>query len=158
MTIEIRKALPSEASDILFFIKELAEYEKLSHEVSATVESLEETLFGSNKKAEVIFALSENKKVGFALFFESYSTFLAKSGVYLEDLFVLEEHRGRGFGKALLRHLANVVIERGGARLEWSVLNWNTPSIEFYESIGAERLSEWSTYRLVGESLHKLSQ
>jgi len=156
MTCDIRAALPSETADILFFIKELAEYEKLEHEVLATQEKLKETLFGPNRKAEVIFALIGDQKVGFALFFTSYSTFLAKAGLYLEDLFVLEQYRGMGCGKKLLQHLAGEVVKRDYGRLEWSVLNWNKPSIQFYESLGAEAMTEWGSYRLAGLELSNL--
>ncbi len=158
MKIEIRPARKNEASTILGFINELAAYEKLSHEVEATKEKLEETLFGTEKSAEVVFILKNDEKVGFALFFKSYSTFLSKPGIYLEDLFVLKEYRGQGFGKALLAFLAKEVINRGYGRLEWSVLNWNRPSIEFYELLGAERMTEWSTYRLTGDKLSSLAR
>jgi GNAT superfamily N-acetyltransferase len=157
MKLEIRAAKSEEVSDILFFIRELAEYEKLSHEVEATEERLRDSLFGESRNAEVVFAIKEGRKVGFALFFKSYSTFLGKDGIYLEDLFVLKEFRGQGYGKSLLGHLANEVIRRDFGRLEWSVLDWNKPSIEFYESLGAKKMEGWSTYRLVGEELSELA-
>jgi GNAT superfamily N-acetyltransferase len=157
MKLEIRAAKREEVSDILFFIRELAEYEKLSHEVEATEERLRDSLFGESRNAEVVFAIKEGRKVGFALFFKSYSTFLGKDGIYLEDLFVLKEFRGQGYGKSLLGHLANEVIRRDFGRLEWSVLDWNKPSIEFYESLGAKKMEGWSTYRLVGEELSELA-
>jgi GNAT superfamily N-acetyltransferase len=157
MKLEIRAAKREEVSDILFFIRELAEYEKLSHEVEATEERLRDSLFGESRNAEVVFAIKEGRKVGFALFFKSYSTFLGKDGIYLEDLFVLKEFRGQGYGKSLLGFLASEVIRRDFGRLEWSVLDWNKPSIEFYESLGAKKMEGWSTYRLVGEELSELA-
>ena len=153
----IVKAEKKDSATILFFIKQLAEYEKLTHEVTATVEQIEESLFGENPKAECIIAYFENKPVGFALFFHNFSTFLGKAGIYLEDLFVLPEMRGKGFGKALLKYLAKLAVERNCGRLEWAVLNWNTPSIEFYKSLGAAPMNEWTVFRLTGDSLYKLA-
>ena len=142
---------------ILDFIRRLAEYEKMSDEVVATEELLTEWIFDKNK-AEVIFALDESgKEVGFALFFHNFSTFLGRSGLYLEDLFVLPEYRGRGYGKGLLQKLASIAVERGCGRLEWSCLDWNTPSIDFYKSLGAEPMSDWTVYRVAGETLTALA-
>lgn len=142
---------------ILKFIKELASYEKLSHEVVATEELLEEWIF-EKEKAEVIFAVYDGKEVGFALFFHNFSTFLGRGGIYLEDLYIYPEHRGLGYGKQLLKHLASIAVERGCGRLEWWCLNWNKPAIEFYRSIGAERMSDWTVYRLSGETLQDMGK
>lgn len=151
--IVIRPATENEVPDILFFIRQLAIYEKLEHEVTATVENLKHTLFGEKPFAEVLFLEANQKKVGFALFFSNYSTFLAQPGIYLEDLFVLPEERGKGFGKKLLIHLAKIAVERNCGRLEWSVLDWNEPALQFYRSLGAQPMSEWTVQRLTGESL-----
>lgn len=143
---------------ILDFIRRLAEYEKMSDEVVATEELLTEWVFDKNK-AEVIFALDESgKEVGFALFFHNFSTFLGRAGIYLEDLFVLPEYRGKGYGKGLLRQLAKIAVERKCGRLDWWCLDWNQPSIDFYLSLGAEQLSEWTVYRLEGESLYNMAK
>lgn len=155
--LAIKEAGKEDAQTILYFIKQLAEYENLTHEVSATVEKLEETLFAENSKAECVIGYFENKPVGFALFFHNYSTFLAKPGIYLEDLFVLPGMRGKGFGKALLKHLAELAVERNCGRLEWSVLDWNTPAINFYKSLSAVPMDEWTVFRLTGDSLNKLA-
>jgi len=155
--LTIIKAEKKDAATVLYFIKQLAEYEKLSHEVEATVEQLEETLFGENSKAECVIGYYENKPVGFAIFFHNYSTFLAKPGIYLEDLFVLPEMRGKGFGKKLLQHLAQLAVERNCGRLEWWVLNWNKPAIDFYKSLGAVPMDEWTVFRVKGNSLNKLA-
>ena len=152
-----RYAEEADAALILEFIKELAEYEKMSADVVATEELLKEWIF-DKKKAEVIFALEDGKEVGFALFFHNFSTFLGRAGIYLEDLFVKEEYRGRGHGKALLKKLAQITVERGCGRLDWSCLDWNRPSIDFYRSLGAEALDEWTVYRLTGETLHKMAE
>lgn len=157
MSAKIVQATAADVSDILRFIRDLAIYEKLEHEVIATEETLRETLFGKNKYAEVVFLEDEDKRVGFALYFHNYSTFLAKPGIYLEDLFVLPEYRGRGYGKILLSYLAKIARQRNCGRLEWSVLDWNTPAIEFYKSIGAVQKEDWIVNRLTGENLHKLS-
>lgn len=149
----IRPAVPADAPTILAFIRELAEYERLAHAVTATVEDVERTLFGPEPQARVLIAEDGNEPAGFALSFFTYSTFLARRGVWLEDLYVRPAYRGRGFGKALLTNLATECRTQGHGRLEWSVLKWNTPSIAFYESLGAERMEEWVTYRLSGESL-----
>ena len=152
-----RYAEEADAALILEFIKELAEYEKMSADVVATEELLKEWIF-VKKKAEVIFALEDGKEVGFALFFHNFSTFLGRAGIYLEDLFVKKEYRGKGYGKALLKKLAQITVERGCGRLDWSCLDWNRPSIDFYRSLGAEALDEWTVYRLTGETLHKMAE
>jgi GNAT superfamily N-acetyltransferase len=154
---EIRKAGKKEVPLILHFIKKLADYEKLSHEVTATEAQLERYLFGKEKVAEVVFGYFRGDPVGFALYFFNFSTFLAKPGIYLEDLYVLEEHRGKGFGKVLLAYLAKVAVEKGCGRLEWAVLDWNEPSIEFYESLGAKLMKEWIVNRLTGRDLEALA-
>lgn len=141
---------------ILQFIKHLAEYEKMLDEVIASEELLEEWIF-DKQKAEVIFVLEGDKEVGFALFFHNFSTFLGRSGIYLEDLFVLEEYRHKGYGKALLQKLAALAVERKCGRLEWCCLDWNTPSIEFYKSLGAVPMDEWTTYRVTGDTLKQLA-
>lgn len=142
---------------ILRYIRELARYEKLEEEVVATEEILEEWLF-DKEKAEVIFAVVEGKEVGFALFFRNFSTFLGRAGIYLEDLYVEPAHRGQGIGTALLRELARIAVARGCGRLEWWCLDWNTPSIEFYRSLGAEAMDDWTVYRISGETLSKLAE
>jgi GNAT superfamily N-acetyltransferase len=158
MTTTIIRATERDVTTILEFIRDLARYEKLEHEVVATEQTLRDTLFGEKAFAEVILAVaSSGEKVGFALFFHNYSTFLAKPGIYLEDLFVKPEHRGNGHGKALLAHLAKLAVERGCGRLEWSVLDWNTPAIDFYRSIGAEPMSEWTVQRMTGDVLKKFA-
>ena len=138
-------------------IRGLARYEKLEHEVRTTEEKLTDTLFGERRYAETLIAEEDGEPLGFALFFHSYSTFLAQPGIYLEDLFVKPEHRGRGVGRALLERLAQVAVERGCGRLEWAVLDWNKDAIGFYERLGAKPNSEWTVYRLAGESLHSLA-
>lgn len=154
----IKEAEKKNVPIILNFIKSLAEYEKLTHEVTATEESLIETLFSKNPKAECLIGYENNLPVAFALFFHNYSTFLAKYGIYLEDLFVLPEKRGKGYGKAMLKKLAELAIERNCGRLEWSVLDWNQPAIEFYKSLGAKPMSEWTTFRLTGSDLNNLAE
>ena len=154
---EIRFATAQDIPIILDFVKKLAEYEKMSDEGVATEELLNEWIF-QKQKAEVIFALEDGKEVGFALFFHKFSTFLGKAGIYLEDLFVLSEYRGRGHGKALLSRLAEIACERGCGRLEWSCLDWNKPSIDFYLSLGASPMDDWTVYRVTGEKLIQLSQ
>ena len=155
--LKFRYAERKDASLILKFIKELAEYEKMSDEVIADEAMLEEWIF-DRKKAEVIFASVEEKEVGFALFFHNFSTFLGRAGLYLEDLFVLQEYRGRGYGKAILKKLAAIAVERECGRLEWSCLDWNKPSIDFYLSLGAEPMSDWTVYRLSGNTLDKMAE
>ncbi len=151
----IRFAAEADVPLILDFIKGLARYERLAHEVTATEGLLRETLFGSRRVAEVLIGEQHGEPVGFALFFHNFSTFLGRPGIYLEDLFVRPEMRGRGFGKALLGCLAALARQRGCGRLEWSVLDWNEPSIQFYKKLGAVSLSDWTMYRLTGEALEK---
>jgi GNAT superfamily N-acetyltransferase len=153
----IRTAGKEDVLLILDFIKKLAEYERLSHEVVAIPADLDRYLFGNEKVAEVIIGCEGELPVGFALFFHNFSTFLGKPGIYLEDLFVLEEHRGKGYGTRLLAHLAALAIERSCGRLEWAVLDWNEPSIEFYKSLGARMMDEWIVNRMTGENLAKLA-
>ena len=154
----IRTATEHDVPQILSFIKHLADYEKLSDEVVATEQLLNETLFGDNPYAEVLIAeTDENVAAGFALFFYNYSTFLAKAGIHLEDLYVLNEFRGLGIGKALLQKLAAITVERGCGRLEWAVLDWNSPAIDFYQSQGAILMDGWTTNRVTGEALIKLA-
>jgi GNAT superfamily N-acetyltransferase len=156
--MHIRAASADDVSLIHEFIRGLAEYERLTHEVEATDERLRATLFPESGRpaAECVLAFEGAEPAGFALFFSNYSTFLARPGLYLEDLFVKPHLRGRGIGKALLLHLARLANERGCGRMEWSVLDWNEPAIAFYESLGARRMSEWTTCRLTGEALRKL--
>ncbi len=154
----IRPATPADAEQILAFILELAEYEKLAHEVVATLDDVERTLFsGERPDAEVVIAEWDSKAAGFALFFPNYSTFLARPGLYLEDLFVRPSFRGRGIGKALLIQLARICTERRYGRLDWSVLNWNESAITFYLGLGARPLEAWTQYRLDGEALSGLA-
>ena len=155
--LNFRYATETDTALILDFIRELAKYENMLDEVVATEELLCEWIF-EKKKAEVIFALEDGKEVGFALFFHNFSTFLGRAGIYLEDLFVLEEYRGRGYGKALLRRLAQITVERGCGRLEWCCLDWNQPSIDFYRSLGAVPMSDWTIYRLTGETLNNMAK
>ena len=154
---EIKPTTIDDVPLILSFIQKLADYEKLSHEVVATEASLRAVLFGERRYAETIIAYEQNQPVGFALFFHNFSTFLGKPGIYLEDLFVDPEQRGKGFGKALLVYLAKLAQERNCGRFEWSVLDWNESSIKFYEALGAVPLQEWTMYRLTGEALEKLA-
>ena len=153
----IRNAEKKDVPVILYFINKLAEYERLSHEVVATRADLERYLFGDEKVAEVLIGYEEDQPVGFALFFHNFSTFLGKPGIYLEDLFVLEEHRGKGYGTKLLASLAAIAMERDCGRLEWAVLDWNEPSIEFYKSLGARLMNEWIVNRMTGERLIELA-
>lgn len=155
--IDYRFATVKDTQLILNFIKQLAKYEKMEKDVVATEDLLKEWIF-EKQKAEVIFALDGDKEVGFALFFHNFSTFLGRSGIYLEDLFVLPEFRGKGFGKGLLKILAKITVERGCGRLEWCCLDWNKPSIDFYRSLGALPMDEWTIYRLTGETLKDLAQ
>ena len=155
--LEFRYAERKDVSLILYFIKQLAEYEKMPDEVVATEELLEEWIFDKNK-AEVIFVMDNDVEAGFALFFHNFSTFLGRAGIYLEDLFVLQEYRGKGYGKALLKKLAQIAVERGCGRLEWCCLDWNKPSIDFYRSLGAVPMEEWTTYRIAGETLYRLAE
>ena len=152
----IRFAKREDVPVILRFIKELAEYEKMGNEVVADEKLLEEWIF-DRKKAEVIFVLHEDKPVGFALFFHNFSTFLGRAGIFLEDLYVSPEYRKLGYGKELLVNLAKIAKERGCGRLEWNCLDWNTPSIGFYKSLGAVPMDMWTTYRVTGETLDRLA-
>lgn len=153
----VRKATPADVQAIFHLILALAEYEKLSHTVTGTPESLQEHLFGTRPYAEAIVAEVEEKIVGFALFFYSYSTFLTLPGIYLEDLFVLPEYRGKGIGKKLLSYLARLAVSGGFGRLEWSVLDWNEPAIGFYQKIGADILPDWRICRVMGDGLSSLA-
>lgn len=155
---KIRAALPADVPLILTFIRELAEYEKLLDEVSATEDLLKHTLFGQNPKAEVIIAEDDSNPIGFALFFHNYSTFLGKPGIYLEDLFVRPQYRGKGVGKQLLQYLARLALERNCGRLEWWVLDWNSEAIDFYQRIGAKAMDEWTVYRVTGPELTTLAE
>ena len=152
-----RNAEQKDVTLILNFIKELAEYEKMSADVVATEALLEEWLF-EKKIAEVMFVMEEEKEVGFMLFFHNFSTFLGRGGIYLEDLYVKPEYRGKGYGKAFLKRLAQIAMERKCGRLEWSCLNWNQPSIDFYLSLGAVPMSDWTVYRVAGDTLKKLAE
>ncbi len=152
----IRIAEESDVKLILQFIKGLGEYEKLSHEVVATEQKLRKTLF-QQKMAEVIIGEFKGEPVGFALFFHNYSTFLGQAGIYLEDLFIIPEMRGKGFGKTMLKYLAKLAVERDCGRLEWACLDWNEPSICFYKGLGAKALDDWTVYRVTGETLYKLA-
>ncbi len=155
----IREATLTDVPLIAQLIHELAVYEKLEHEVSLNEADLREHLFGKRRFAEVILAENDSSTtVGFALFFHNYSTFLGRPGIYLEDLFVRPEHRGKGLGKALLKHVATLAIARGCGRLEWSVLDWNAPSIAFYTKCGASPMDDWTIYRLAGETLHTFAR
>lgn len=155
--LTFRYAEEKDTELILFFIKSLAEYEKMSDEVSATPELLKEWIF-EKKKAEVIFPIVDGKEIGFALYFHNFSTFLGKAGIYLEDLYILPEYRHKGYGKQVLKKLASIAVERGCGRLEWWCLDWNKPSIDFYLSLGAEPMSDWTTYRITGETLRNLAE
>lgn len=155
--MDYRFTQPEDSGIILNFIRELATYEHMLDEVIATEELLREWIF-EKKKAEVIFALENGKEVGFALFFHNFSTFLGRAGIYLEDLFVLPEYRGKGYGKGLLKQLAKITVERGCGRLEWACLDWNKPSIDFYLSLGAKAMDEWTVYRLTGDTLKKMAE
>ena len=155
--LRFRYAREDDCARLLFFIRQLAVYEKMEDEVVATEELLREQIFRQHK-AEAIFACEGGEEVGFALFFHNFSTFLGRAGIYLEDLFVLPQHRGKGYGKALLRQLARIAAERGCGRLEWSCLNWNRPSIDFYLSLGAAPMEDWTVFRLTGDTLRALAE
>jgi GNAT superfamily N-acetyltransferase len=157
MSLHLRPAQIEDCPAILELIEALAEYEKLRDQCFCTASALAVHLFGPQPRAEVVLAEWDGEVAGFALYFHTFSTFLAKPGLYLEDLFVLPEHRGKGIGKALMIYLANLVEIRGYGRLEWSVLDWNTPSIAFYESLGATRLDQWHMFRLAGAPLAALA-
>lgn len=151
-----RFAERKDARRILFFVQELARYEKMEDEVTATAALLEEWIFDKGC-AEVLFAVADGQEVGFALFFHNFSTFVGKAGLYLEDLYVLPEYRGRGYGKGLLRQLAAIAVQRGCGRMEWSCLDWNQPSIDFYRRLGAVPMTGWTIYRAAGETLTRLA-
>lgn len=153
----VRFAKREDVGQILEFIRRLAAYEQLEHEVVATEETLEEWLF-DKEKAEVLFAVVDGKEVGFALFFHNFSTFLGRAGIYLEDLYVEPAFRGQGIGKGLIKQLARIAVERGCGRLEWWCLDWNQSSIDFYRSLGAEAMDEWTVYRIAGETLTQLAE
>lgn len=157
MSVSIREAKPGDESVVLGFIKELAEYERLAHEVTATPEYLTRTLFADNPKVFALIAERDSAPVGFALYFFNYSTFLGKHGLYLEDLYVRESERGRGVGQALLARLAAIAKTKDCGRMEWWVLDWNKDAIAFYESIGAEAMDEWTVFRLTGKALQDLA-
>ncbi|HKT74208.1 MAG TPA: GNAT family N-acetyltransferase [Steroidobacteraceae bacterium] len=156
--VSIRAATERDLPTILTFIRELAKYERLEHQVVATEDRLRRALFGTRPYAEVILACVDGDPRGFALFFHNFSTFLGQPGIYLEDLFVLPEARGRGLGRRLLGWLAATAVERGCGRLEWAVLDWNEPSIRFYRNLGAKPLEEWRLFRLTGEALSQLAR
>jgi GNAT superfamily N-acetyltransferase len=149
----IHAATKGDIPVILSFIKKLADYERISHEVVATEDLLRETLFGARRNAEVVIGYYKSQAVGFVLFFHNYSTFLGRPGIYIEDLFIDEAFRRRGFGGALLRHVAQLAKQRKCGRLEWSVLDWNEPAIRFYRKLGAAPMSEWTVFRLTGKAL-----
>ena len=153
--MDYRFATEKDTALILQFIKELASYEKMLSEVVADEATLKEWIF-EKQKAEVIFALEDGKEVGFALFFHNFSTFLGRAGIYLEDLYVKPEYRGKGYGKALIQTLAKIAVERGCGRLEWWCLDWNKPSIDFYLSLGAEPMKDWTVYRIADDTLKTL--
>lgn len=154
--LTFRNAERKDTALILQFIRELADYEKMLDEVVADEATLEEWIF-ERQKAEVIFAVEDGTEVGFALFFHNFSTFLGRAGIYLEDLYVRPECRGKGYGKAILKKLASIAVERGCGRLEWWCLDWNKPSIDFYLSLGAEPMSDWTVYRIAGDTLKQLA-
>ena len=155
--LTIRYAQESDIPQILYFIKELAIYEDMLDDVVATEGLLREWIF-EKQKAEVLLAEEDSIPVGFALFFHNFSTFLGRAGIYLEDLFVMPEHRGKGYGKALLRRLAQITMERGCGRLEWACLDWNKPSIDFYLSLDATPMDQWTVYRLTGNTLRRMAE
>jgi GNAT superfamily N-acetyltransferase len=154
----IKEATIDDTEIILSFIQKLAEYEKLTDECIATVDDLKRTLFSEDRYANVLIGYYKERAVCFALYFFNYSTFLAKPGIYLEDLFVLTEERGKGFGKKMLKHLAKIAVEKGCGRVEWAVLDWNEPAINFYTSLGAKPMNEWTTFRLTGKELSSFAK
>lgn len=158
LDLQIVPATERDVPLILSFIRELAEYEHLAHEVAVTEPLLREHLFGACRCAEVILGYARNEPVAFALFFQSFSTFLGRPGIYLEDLYVRPAFRGRGIGRAMLRHVARLAIERRCGRFEWAVLDWNEPAIKFYESLGAKPMNDWTTFRLTGEALQRFAE
>ena len=155
--MKIRTATPEDVPIILQLIHDLATYERAPDEVTATKEQLNQVLFGPRPAAEVVLALEGNAPVGFAVFFHNFSTWLGRPGLYLEDLFVKPEERGKGYGRALLVHLANIARDRGCGRMEWAVLDWNEPAIQFYKKLGAQPMDEWTVFRLTGEGIAKLA-
>lgn len=155
--ISFRTAERKDVGLILSFICALAEYEKMLDQVVADEATLETWIF-ENHGAEVVFPMLDGREIGFALFFHNFSTFVGRSGLYLEDLFILPEYRGNGYGKALLRHLAGIAVSRGYGRMEWSCLNWNKPSIDFYLSLNAEPMKDWTIYRLAGDTLRRMAE
>lgn len=157
MSLTYRAAQPEDCGLILDFIRRLADYEKMSADVVATEQLLHEWIF-EKRRAEVLFAVEESREVGFALYCHNFSTFLGRAGLWLEDLFVLPEHRGRGVGRGLLQELARIAVREGCGRLEWNCLDWNAPSIAFYRSLGARPMDEWTTYRLTGDTLTQFAQ
>lgn len=157
MNYKIIPACKKDVPDILAMITELAIFENLQHEVSATAQDLSKTLFGGTPSAEVYLLLEDEQIAGMALFFHNYSTFLGKPGLYLEDLYIRPAYRGRGYGRKLLAFLANLAVQRGCGRFEWSVLDWNNPAIQLYKSLGAQPLEDWTQFRLTGENLKKLA-
>jgi GNAT superfamily N-acetyltransferase len=157
MSLRVAPAAESDVALIFSFIRKLAEYEKLSDLVVATEDNIREHVFGANPVAEVLLAYWNDEPAGLALYFRNFSTFLGQPGIYLEDLFVEPALRGKGIGKALLRELAKIALDRGYGRLDWAVLDWNAPSIEFYRSLGAASLEDWTGYRITGEALHRLA-
>ena len=156
-TVAFRDAERKDVSLILQFIKEIASYEKMSDQVIADETTLETWIF-DKEKAEVFFVLEEGKEVGFALYFHNFSTFVGRGGIYLEDVYILPEYRGKGYGKAILKKLAAIAVERGCGRMEWVCLDWNQPSIDFYLSLGAQPMSDWTLYRLTGDALAQLAE
>lgn len=156
--IRIRTATAADVQLIFDFIVELAVYEKAAHEVVASIPQIRESLFGHDAKAHALICFMDDKPAGYAVYFYNYSTWLGKNGIYLEDVYVSPAHRGRGAGKALLRHIAKIAVEQNCGRFEWSVLDWNTPAIEFYEALGARPQSEWTIYRLTGDALKALAE
>jgi len=158
LALSIRPAELADVPVVASLIRQLARFEKLEHEVVLTEELLKAGLFGARPYAEALLAEEDGQAIGFALFYHNFSTFLARPGMYLEDLFLLPDHRGRGVGRALLAHLARIAVERGCGRLEWAVLNWNQEAVRFYERLGARPNSEWTVYRLTGEALRALGR
>ena len=156
-TVAFRDAERKDVPLILQFIKEIAAYEKMSDQVIAVETTLETWIF-DKEKAEVFFVLEEGKEVGFALYFHNFSTFVGRGGIYLEDVYILPEYRGKGYGKAILKKLAAIAVERGCGRMEWVCLDWNQPSIDFYLSLGAQPMSDWTLYRLTGDALAQLAE
>jgi len=158
MSVEIRPAAVADLPAMMVLVRELAEYERLAHAMVGTVESFQAALFGERPTAEALVALVDGKMVGYAIYFQNFSTFVGRAGIYLEDLYVRPERRGSGIGKQLLARVAQVAVERQCQRLEWVVLDWNTPSIEFYKSLGAEPLDEWTIFRLPPAAIARIAQ